>query len=706
MATQDDLFARDDIKRIVEKAKQTTKPVLGHSLKLMRDTAQQIEGKEGPNVRPTSSYKNIEKLSQVERDMGYEKRFQVKGIDSPGRVAEIRLLISKKAPNVENFMTQRGVDWEAYNRALKRFRLTVLEPLIKQNPKAMDILTSPAYLDQFAAETRQNMINNPKLRTIYGIEKVFDKKSREMKWKVPQWAINIENQKLGYIFQSANPRGGLPPGGKVQSKFYQMAQGFWKKFSANMPKEMKALKNVNFKLAINEVDKMLTTAKTALQKKQAIMALTALLTSISKGTFGASLMGISKATGAYNILLGAGAISDVLTPTDFLGSKEKDEYVYLPVEEKVEPAPIERFNRGGIMDINYMTRPLGYAMGGDVLDKIRELDSPVRRLKPGENVFDEEGNYITTLPGNISDQELERVIRDLEVLVPRQRLYDSDGNIVPRGQVSDYEMTEMERAYRNLVEIEKRLSQGDLTENEAEVLRKEKQRIMGLSPFDRLFEDVKRKYSLSPGQALYDSEGNLITEAPAGQVSDFEQEQILKLMPGQALYDRDGNLITEKSDLLNLMKTPKALGPMGQVSDYEQEQIFKLSPGQTAYDAEGNVVTENPLPYDPDKGYTENLNELMTDIGGTLKEKIFGAGRSLRDKIKDFAKYGWGDKEDYMEIGGRQVDPDDPNFRRFIEDNYMGEGESYIEGIENYRREVEGFRRGGIVSINRMTRTL
>ena len=230
MPTQDDLFARDDIKRIVEKAKQTTKPVLGTSIKLIKDTAQQIEGKEGPNVRPTSSYKNIEKLSQVERDMGYEKRFQVKGIDSPGRVAEIKLLISKKAPNVEKFMTQRGVDWEAYNKALKRFRLTVLEPLIKQNPKAMDILTSPAYLDQFAAETRQNMINSPKLRTIYGIEKIFDKKSGEMKWKVPQWAINIENQKLGYIFQSANPRGGLPPGGKVQSKFYQMAQGFWKSF--------------------------------------------------------------------------------------------------------------------------------------------------------------------------------------------------------------------------------------------------------------------------------------------------------------------------------------------------------------------------------------------------------------------------------------------------------------------------------------------
>ena len=649
MATQDDLFAKDDIKRIVEKAKQTTRPILGHNLKLIRDTAQQIEGKEGPNVRPTSSYKNIEKLSQVERDMGYEKRFQVKGIDSPGRVAEIKLLISKKAPNVENFMTQRGVDWEAYNKALKRFRLTVLEPLIKQNPKAMDILTSPAYLDQFAAETRQNMINSPKLRTIYGIEKVFDKKSREMKWKVPQWAINIENQKLGYVFQSANPRGGLPPGGKVQSKFYQMAQGFWKKFSANMPKEMKALKTVNFKLAINEVDKMLTTAKTALQKKQAIMALTALLTSISKGTFGMGLMGLSKASGAYSVLLGAGAISDVLTPTDFLGSKEKDEYVYLPVEEKVEPAPIERFNRGGIMDINYMTRPLGYALG----------------TQAGELVGDRE-KYLT----------------------------------------------EQERMFDYLAGIEKRLSQArDLTEHEAGPLRRERQRILDmLFGRDTLLEPITKsemdRYRLSPGQKMYDAEGNQVgpirgqkTELERAHRRLFEIEQ--RLSQGDLTENESAELERERQRLISIVD------PVGQISDYEQG-LLKLSPGEKMYDADGNVVTENPLPYDPDKGYTENLNELMGDIGGTLKEKVKGAGSSLIDKINDFIKYGWGDKENYMEIGGEQVDPDDPNFRRFIEDNYMGEGESYIEGIENYRRfmEGEGFRRGGIVSLNHMTRAL
>ena len=95
-----------------------------------------------------------------------------------------------------------------------------------------------------------------------------------------------------------------------------------------------------------------------------------------------------------------------------------------------------------------------------------------------------------------------------------------------------------------------------------------------------------------------------------------------------------------------------------------------------------------------------------------MKEKIKGAGSSLIDKIKDFAKYGWGDKENYMEIGGEQVDADDPNFRSFIENNFMSEGESYIEGLENYKRAVEsgaigeGFRRGGIVSLNHMTRAL
>ena len=42
-----------------------------------------------------------------------------------------------------------------------------------------------------------------------------------------------------------------------------------------------------------------------------------------------------------------------------------------------------------------------------------------------------------------------------------------------------------------------------------------------------------------------------------------------------------------------------------------------------------------------------------------------------------------------MESGNEYFDPEDPNFRRFIENNYMQEGDSYIEGIEKFREFVE-----------------
>jgi len=582
MPTQDDLFARDDIKRIVEKAKQTTRPILGHNLKLIRDTAQQIEGEEGYNIRKPSNIKQIQKgkPTRVERMMGYSGQFDVKGVESPGRVTTITIGDKVvKIPRLENYKT-----YEAYNNALKKFRINTLEPLLKQSKSAAQVLTSGAYLDQFAENQRQEVINNPKLHNRYGVTWV-DKLGR---YKIPQWGVNMLNKERGYIFGTVDPKGGLPKGAKVQSKMYQMINNFWKKYSANLPKNIKPLKNINFKLAISEIDQLLNSAKTVLQKKKAIATLTAFLASISKGTFGAGLATTAKVTGVANVVLMGQAYSDVMFGTDFFKAPEEKP---VPIEE--EPAPIERFNRGGIMDINYMTRPLGYAIGGDVLDKIRELENQQERLYK---------------------------------LNPGQTLYDKDGNQVGpiRGQ-----KTELERAHRRLFEIEQRLSQGDLTENESAELERERQRLISI------------------------------------------------------------------------------VDPVGQISDYEQG-LLKLSPGEKMYDADGNVVTENPLPYDPDKGYTENLNELMTDIGGTLKEKVKGAGSSLIDKINDFIKYGWGDKENYMEIGGEQVDPDDPNFRRFIEDNYMGEGEDYIDGIENYRRfmEGEGFRRGGIVSLNHMTRAL
>jgi|6_EtaG_2_1085325.scaffolds.fasta_scaffold11983_4 hypothetical protein len=548
MATQDDLFAKDDIKRIVEKAKSTKMPILGTNVKLIKDTAQQIENVEGPNVRPTASIKNIQNLSDVERPMGHKGEFHVKGVESPGRVSKIT--IGNKTvivPRLDNYKS-----FESYNNALKKFRVNVLQPLLLQNPEAARVLTSGAYLEQFAADQRKAVVNDSKLRKLYNVE--WD--TKKGRWKIPQASINEINRQMGYIFETPEPRSGLPKGGKVQSKMYQMIQSFWKKNSSLLNKETKALKNVNFKLALQEIDKMFNAAKTVAQKKKAVAALTSFLTLISTNAFGKVVLGAASKLGALNYILPFQVISDALLPTDFLGSKKEAE------EKKQKASGIdfpgaEGFNRGGLMDINHMTRPLGYALGTQAGELVGDRERDVK-------IFQGPDGY--------------------------QYLVNPDGTV------------------------------------------------------ERI-----------PGQEL--------------QAEEVEER----------------SKIFEGADGYQYMLRP--------------EGTVERIPGQE---------DEEELPYDRDKGYTENLNELMSDIGGTLKEKVKGAGSSLLDKINDFIKYGWGDREDYMEIGGEQVDPEDPNFRRFIEENYMGEGESYIEGIENYRREAEGnnYRRGGIVSINSMTRTL
>tara|TARA_Y100000593_G_scaffold1523_1_gene3132 strand:+ start:504 stop:1898 length:1395 start_codon:yes stop_codon:yes gene_type:complete len=205
------------------------------------------------------------------------------------------------------------------------------------------------------------------------------------------------------------------------------------------------------------------------------------------------------------------------------------------------------FNEGGMMDINDMTRPLGYAIGGDVLDNIRDQ---IRR---------------------------ERTIKGIP-----------------------------------------------------------------LSIFDRLSQEEQREMLGPSGNK---TEMDMFLE----HLSQEEQREMLAL--------------AEQRKMLALEEQRKMLG---------------------------------------------NLNQAEMDMLQESEVGTFAEERSFLDKINDFLKYGWGDKEDYMEIGGEQVDPDDPNFRRFIEENYMGEGESYIEGIENYRMEVEGrgFQSGGIVSLNHMTRAL
>ena len=69
-----------------------------------------------------------------------------------------------------------------------------------------------------------------------------------------------------------------------------------------------------------------------------------------------------------------------------------------------------------------------------------------------------------------------------------------------------------------------------------------------------------------------------------------------------------------------------------------------------------------------------------------------GFFNKIFDSISDYFTFGRSDPESRLIIGGDYYDPDDPSFKSFIERNYQNEGESYIEGIENFKNEVEGVR--------------
>jgi hypothetical protein len=87
-----------------------------------------------------------------------------------------------------------------------------------------------------------------------------------------------------------------------------------------------------------------------------------------------------------------------------------------------------------------------------------------------------------------------------------------------------------------------------------------------------LEKDEEKTYTLSPGEAVYDAQGNLIVEGPKKE----EEEKTYTLSPGQNVYDAKGNII--------------ATGPEKE----EEEKTYTLSPGQNVYDAKGNIIATGP----------------------------------------------------------------------------------------------------------------
>ena len=526
-------------------------PQLGSYPKGIKEVYDMIKNPEyvRETTRPANIIREIKRgtPSTVVRSAGYNQLFET---FKKNGISKATINKFKSIPDIADFNSAK-----AYSEALKKFRNTAFKGLSNVQ---LGVIESSGFLSQYAKDQRLKMLKAGKNFDIKTLNKTLD-------------------QLFDYTFMTEKSAVGVKKP-KLQSKIYTQIRDMAKS-------TLNKAQRMNLDYALTQVDDLFKSGKVV----KAAKMLAGISTLVAKGAFAVG----SKALGPLDLLIDASPSprgTGELPPEDF--AKMMEEVKKDNMQEAMNK------NKGGLMDINHMTRPLrGYANGGD-------------------------------FPGNLNKAEIGELI---DAGVPRSVLSRFD-EILP----------------------------GNLNRAEMDML-------LGNEPSAGNFAEIK----------------SLIGRLMAAGASRAE------IMAAVQNLTR-GNL------------NPSEIGELIAAGASRNETL----PGNL------NRTEMDQLPYDPDKGYTENLNELMMDIGGTLKEKIKGAGSSIIDKIKDFAKYGYGDKENYMEIGGEQVDADDPNFRSFIENNFMGEGESYIEGIENYRIAVEsgaigeGFRRGGIVSLNHMTRAL
>jgi len=138
-----------------------------------------------------------------------------------------------------------------------------------------------------------------------------------------------------------------------------------------------------------------------------------------------------------------------------------------------------------------------------------------------------------------------------------------------------------------------------------------------------------------------------------------------------------------------------------------------IAKGFDPYEFEADQAMENTrvinLPDGSKRILSQTEIDMLTSMGLNINEVIAEAERTGRlptmyegdqpsflskifDSISDYFTFGRSDPESRLIIGGDYYDPDDPSFKSFIERNYQNEGESYIEGIENFKNEVEGVR--------------
>ena len=257
-------------------------------------------------IRDTTRIENLRKGSNVTRSMGYQNLFETfekKGINK----ATINNF--KKIPEITDYLDKDGklndTKLNKYNKDLKKFRLEAFKGL---SPKDIRTIESSGFLSQFAKDQRLKIINSGGKFNQKNLNKVLDQMF-DFTFKDLDTAVGVKNP-------------------QIQDTKITKAMD---KVDAN--KNIKPDQKLNIKFGLSQVDKLVKMGNTPAARK----LLTAILTLAPKGLFG----------------------MDLLIPTT-MGSGE------LPEEGTPEYEQLMKDmgkNQGGMMDINFMTRPLGYKEG-------------------------------------------------------------------------------------------------------------------------------------------------------------------------------------------------------------------------------------------------------------------------------------------------------------------------------------------------------
>ena len=316
----------------------------------------------GDLVRDTTRIKNLLEGSDITRSFGYDEVFEVFK-DAKSGITKAQIESFKDVPKVENFIKDGVLDSDKYNKAMKKFNKDVISKLDKE---ALQVLRSSGYLADYAQDSRISILqkglkfgkNGKVLRDAKGdpiIKKGYEKViSISPKTGLPKITKAFESQYLAdnfdFVFKSPDTAKGVKTK-NFQSKVFTDIQKWGKK-------NLNKAKQLTLDIALAQINRLPGKQKTA--------ALTALLSTIATKGFAKAMPIVGPMSTAADIA----TLTKTFGPDIVEGIQSGLDTVTEPVADKIAQTEdmikqmfLSKMNEGGMMDINYMTRPIGYKEG-------------------------------------------------------------------------------------------------------------------------------------------------------------------------------------------------------------------------------------------------------------------------------------------------------------------------------------------------------